>query len=116
MEHELKSWPNSFREIITLHKQFDYRKNDRNYQNGDILYLKEYNPDTGKYTGSEFKVTAEKVWDSTEIPGLPAEYVIMALGQVDEHFTTCDICGGASNDCRDDRDCECRIAPPVIPD
>jgi ASC-1-like (ASCH) protein len=54
MKHELKIWPEYFEAVNNGEKTFEVRKNDRNYQVGDILYLREWSPFresfTGKYT------------------------------------------------------------------
>lgn len=49
--HELKIIDQCFNDIITELKQFEIRKNDRNYKVGDILHMREYND--GAYTGKE---------------------------------------------------------------
>jgi ASC-1-like (ASCH) protein len=58
MIHELKTWPQYFQDIKEGKKTFEIRKNDRNYQVGDVLLLKEWDPNTleGEYTGEEMKV------------------------------------------------------------
>lgn len=48
--HELKTTPFFFRQIFDGEKTFEIRKNDRNYQKGDILLLQEWDPKTEKYT------------------------------------------------------------------
>lgn len=53
MIHELKVWPEYFRPIWLEEKKFEVRKNDRNFQRGDGLQLKEYDPKKKKYTGRE---------------------------------------------------------------
>ena len=55
MIHELKCNPEYFREIFTRNKNFEVRNNDRNYQVGDILILREYEPKNLEYTGAETK-------------------------------------------------------------
>lgn len=50
--HVLKTWPVHFQEIKNGTKTFELRKNDRNFAMNDFLFLEEYNPDTGKYTGN----------------------------------------------------------------
>jgi hypothetical protein len=49
--HELKTWPEFFSAIQNGTKKFECRKNDRSFCVGDILRLKEWNPDTKSYTG-----------------------------------------------------------------
>lgn len=45
--HELKIRTEYFSRIITGQKTFEIRKNDRNYQVNDLLYLKEYQDNIG---------------------------------------------------------------------
>ncbi|MDB1613993.1 DUF3850 domain-containing protein [Enterococcus faecalis] len=47
--HELKILPEYFEAVVSGNKRFEIRKNDRNYQKGDILRLNEYQD--GQYTG-----------------------------------------------------------------
>ena len=49
--HELKTWPSPFEAVNSGDKNFEFRKNDRSYQRGDRLVLKEYDPVTDVYTG-----------------------------------------------------------------
>lgn len=51
MTHELKTYPKYFQETIEGNKPFEIRKNDRNFQVGDVLILKEW--DNIKYSGRE---------------------------------------------------------------
>lgn len=49
--HELKILPEYFNEVISHNKQFELRKDDRDYKVGDYILLKEY--ENGEYTGRE---------------------------------------------------------------
>lgn len=49
--HELKVWPEYFEAITDGRKTFEIRKNDRGYQSGDVLILREYAPGPDEYTG-----------------------------------------------------------------
>ncbi len=52
MVHELKCWPEFFNAIGDGQKTFDVRKgNDRSYQVGDELFLREWDPRKKEYTG-----------------------------------------------------------------
>ena len=49
--HELKVWPACFAAVEDGRKAFDVRLNDRNYQLGDALLLREYEPESEQYSG-----------------------------------------------------------------
>lgn len=49
--HELKILPKFFNEVMNYSKQFELRKDDRDFQEGDWIYLKEF--ENGQYTGRE---------------------------------------------------------------
>lgn len=51
--HNIKIKPQYFIDVLTQKKQFELRKNDRDYHVGDILSLEEYDKD---YTGNFFHV------------------------------------------------------------
>lgn len=56
-DHDLKVWPEYFEAIAAGKKMFEIRKNDRGYQVGDTLNLREYAPGPDEYTGSAVKKT-----------------------------------------------------------
>jgi len=49
-KHELKILPEFFAAVVADRKRFEIRKNDRHFQVGDVLLLKEWDQDRG-YTG-----------------------------------------------------------------
>lgn len=49
--HELKVWPPYFNMLINNIKYFEIRKDDRGFDQFDVLILKEWNPETKEYTG-----------------------------------------------------------------
>ncbi|UED78100.1 DUF3850 domain-containing protein [Brevibacillus sp. DP1.3A] len=51
MIHDLKTWPEHFRDVRAGIKTAELRLNDRNYQPGDVLVLREYDPQEDEYTG-----------------------------------------------------------------
>lgn len=50
---EKKVWPEYFKEILKGEKTFELRLNDFEINEGDILVLKEWDPETKNYTGRE---------------------------------------------------------------
>lgn len=59
--HELKTWPDFFRDVADGRKKFEIRKDDRDYKVGDLLRLKEYDPQTQTYTGLYVVVYVEYI-------------------------------------------------------
>jgi ASC-1-like (ASCH) protein len=49
--HHLKTWTPYFQDIKSGVKQFEVRKNDRDFQVGDTLILDDFDPNTEKYLG-----------------------------------------------------------------
>ena len=78
--HALKTWPKCFGLMWTRRKCFEYRKNDRDFQVGDVLALQEWDPDSKKYTGVQYRCIVTLL--ITECPGLPEGYCIMQVDDV----------------------------------
>jgi len=57
MIHELKTWPGYFQPIMDGLKTFEIRKADRDFAVGDVLYLREFDPESEAYTGRDIRVT-----------------------------------------------------------
>lgn len=77
MTHELKILPKWFEDVCAQKKTFEIRKNDRDYNVGDTLILKEWY--RGKYTGREVKRTVSYIYYGDGCYGLSDEYVVMAI-------------------------------------
>lgn len=79
--HELKIWPDHFEDIENGKKPFDVRYNDRNYLPGELLYLREWNPNGTGYTGRECtkKITHVMRSDHRIGVGLRDEFVVLGL-------------------------------------
>lgn len=75
MLHELKILPENFEDITNGRKDFEIRKNDRDYMEGDTLALNEYK--RGKYTGRFHLAKIKKVYDYPDY--LKNGYVILQL-------------------------------------
>ena len=80
--HELKAWPEYFEEIWQGRKTFDIRKNDRAFRVGDVLFLREYFPNTNQYSGRELK--AQINYLLSDYIGLTDGYVAMSIAVFDD--------------------------------
>ena len=79
MKHELKIWPMYYERVKNGSKTFEVRKNDRNFQMGDTVTLKEFDPEATNPTDStvpkgytdskplEFKIGYVHVLDSKTV-------------------------------------------------
>lgn len=76
-EHYLKTLTGYFQDVCSRKKTFDLRKNDRDFEVGDILILEEF--DGNKYTGSKVRRTVTYILDNAEKFGLMEGFVIMAI-------------------------------------
>lgn len=56
MTHHLKTWPRFYENVASGAKTFEIRKDDRDFNAGDVLVLQEYEPDAKAYTGRECAV------------------------------------------------------------
>lgn len=74
--HELKTYPHYFQETMDGHKPFEIRLNDRNFQVGDIVILKEW--DNIRYSGRELRGVIQYILDDKFI-GLAKGYVAFSL-------------------------------------
>jgi hypothetical protein len=59
--HDLKCWPVPFAAIASGRKTFEWRKDDRNFQEGDAVILREWRPETGSYTGARIECSISYV-------------------------------------------------------
>lgn len=81
MIHELKTWTKYFQEVKSGLKNFEIRRNDRNYNIGDELLLREFNNETGYHTGEicHRKVTYILVGGQF---GIHPDYCVLGLAKV----------------------------------
>lgn len=73
--HELKIEPKYFERVVGNEKKFEIRLNDRDFQAGDGLVIKEYL--NGVYTGRELLCSITYVL--MNVPGLKKGYCIFSL-------------------------------------
>lgn len=72
--HALKTLPEYYRDVVAGVKTFEIRKNDRGFQVGDALILREFDPETG-YTGDMISRNITYITDFAQ----QAEYVVMGI-------------------------------------
>lgn len=82
--HELKTWPAFFAAIRDGDKTFEVRLNDRGFQRGDVLRLREWRPvtDEGRsgYTGNDEWRTVTYVLTGKQF-GIEDGYCVMGLSE-----------------------------------
>lgn len=73
--HYLKCWPEYFQAVKSGTKPFEIRENDRDYQVGDTLVLKEYLPEVELYSGDELTrtITYMTNWEQQD------DYVVLGI-------------------------------------
>lgn len=75
--HHLKTESVYFEPVADLRKLFEIRRNDRNFREGDILVLEEWNAEKKAYTG---RVILGKVeYLLCDFEGLAEGYVAMSI-------------------------------------
>lgn len=79
-EHELKILPEYFSEVKAGRKNFEIRRNDRDYRVGDILILKEYRK--GKYTGEEVRRKVTYIYHGDGTYGLSEGFAVLSIEEV----------------------------------
>lgn len=73
-EHDLKILPEYFGDVVSQRKQFEIRRNDREFHEGDVLRLMEW--DNGRFTGKSVSRVVLYLTGFNQEPG----FVVMSLG------------------------------------
>lgn len=81
VEHYLKCWPNYYHRVIIGKKNFEVRKNDRDFQTGDLLILQEWNPETETFTGNEKTFWIDYILHGPAF-GIEEGYCVMSIKPV----------------------------------
>ncbi len=82
---EKKAWPEDFERVSSGKKNFDVRLGDEAYAAGDILVLREWDPEKKTYTGRSLEKKIKYVAKTKQMPYWTEEqtvangFVIMAL-------------------------------------
>jgi ASC-1-like (ASCH) protein len=78
MTHELKIHPEHYTDVLMGLKKVEIRLNDRNYQEGDLLILNEFDPKTERYTGGQVKRKVDYV---LKYQGIQPDYVVLQISK-----------------------------------
>lgn len=81
IDHELKIHPKYFCEVLKGNKTFEVRKNDRNFQAGDTILLREFDGIT--YSGQTLVIRIKYLLND-EFYGLKKDFVIFSFDIIDE--------------------------------
>ena len=77
--HELKIWPQYFEAVRSGVKRYEVRSNDRVFQVGDEINLREWDPAPAAYTGRTVSVKIVHVTDSTVWDFIPNWITIFGI-------------------------------------
>jgi hypothetical protein len=90
MVHVLKSWPEFFEPVLLGVKTAELRYNDRRYEAGDVLVMREWEPSRSVFTGRECarRVThvlhgVGTVGAIAPLRGLSANYVLLSMREIE---------------------------------
>lgn len=76
--HMLKTWPIHFEAVNSWKKNFEVRKNDRDFQVGDQLILQEFAPELGVYTGRSIVANVQYILHGGQF-GIESGYCVLGL-------------------------------------
>jgi hypothetical protein len=77
--HRLKTWPIYFEAIWDDRKNFEVRKDDRHFAILDKLFLEEFDPERGDYSGRYIEAEITYVMRNSTFKAIEIGYVVMAL-------------------------------------
>lgn len=80
--HVLKTWPEPFAALWTGSKTAEFRRDDRGFQPGDRLELREYDPATETYRGRWIAATIGDIRRGDQY-GIPDGYAMLSLVAVE---------------------------------
>ena len=78
--HELKTWPKAFNSSLSGAKMFEFRVDDRNFEVGDFVLLREWSPQIEEYTGRVVSRRITYILKGRQF-GLPENMIIMQLAK-----------------------------------
>lgn len=82
-EHELKTWPAFYEALLSGHKTFEVREDDRGFAVGDVLVLQEFDPELVArshpgYTGREMRALVTYLMPGGRF-GIDPRFVVMGI-------------------------------------
>ena len=83
--HLLKIWPDQFDALLLGLKTHEFRKDDRGFKVGDELILKEFNPETERYTGRVRRRTITYI--GRDGFGIPDGYAVLSIAAAESDQT-----------------------------
>jgi hypothetical protein len=93
--HELKAWPHPFTSVLDGTKTHEYRRDDRGFKRGDVLVLREWDPDPGEpsdelgnvlargYTGRQLRARVTYI-SRGPMWSIPEGYCVMSIRKIDD--------------------------------
>jgi len=78
-QHNLKILPEYFNAVDEGKKNFEVRVNDRNFQEGDVVTLKEFNNVDSTYSGMELTFQIGYVFHLNRALDYENDYVVFSL-------------------------------------
>jgi hypothetical protein len=88
--HKLKLVNPFFQAVWDYEKNFEIRKNDRDYKVKDVLFLYEYDAATNLYLGRASRATIEYILTAKDFPeGIAEGFVILGFGARDRSAWHC---------------------------
>ena len=82
--HVLKSWPHFFRSVTAGDRTHELRRNDRGFSVGDLLELREFDPESEHYSGAWCVAEVTSITSSDEpcavsSEGLHPDFCILSI-------------------------------------
>ena len=81
-EHEIKCWPEHYALVEKGEKTVELRLNDRNYQTGDVLLQREWEPLDHSYTGRSSRYLVTHIVHGG--PWLTPGHIAMSIRRLDD--------------------------------
>jgi hypothetical protein len=85
--HGLKTHPEAFAAVWRGEKNFEVRRDDRapGFEVHDTLHLREYDPDSGRYSGRWIAAEVAYILRAPGFGGIAEGFVVMSLSKLTRH-------------------------------